>query len=182
MNLDELKQSWQHAGAEEQLRTAQLHVFTKIAHHPVLGRIRIKLLLEALAIVAFLLLFYDGFDGDTKPAYASVVLVLSGMFYLASNLYGFFTLQRPVGAGGVLVSLQQFLSHLQRAKAFSLTSLVLLAVSLAVFFTSAVALDAKRLLLMAGMAAVAVLFLYFSARQWAWRISKIRQAIAELEK
>lgn len=181
MDLNQLKQGWQNAGAEEKLSQKQLAQMTSINSHPVLGRIRRKLIVEAVAIAVLLFVFYDIFDGDRKPAYASVLLVLGAVFYLASNVYSYFTLKHPVVTSlNILDSLQHFLLQLQRARSFSLASVVLFSVALWVFFSSALPMDAKRLLFLAGMAGLTLFFLYLSARLWTRWISRIRQSIAEL--
>ncbi|WP_439883092.1 hypothetical protein ACSX1A_07955 [Pontibacter sp. MBLB2868] len=180
MDLNHLKQGWQNAGTQEKLSQQQLAQMTSINSHPVLGRIRRKLAVEAVTITVLLFVFYDIFDGDQKPAYASVLLVLCAIFYLASNVYSYFTLKKPITSLNILDSLQHFLLQLQKARVFSLTSLVLFSVGLWVFFFSALPLDAKRLLILAGMAGVTLVFFYLSARLWAHWISRIRQSVHEL--
>lgn len=180
MDLNQLKQSWQQAGTQEQLHLKQLEQMTKISQHPVLGRIRTKLIIEAVAMTVLLFVFYDMFDGHTKPAYASVALVMGVAFYLGSNLYSFFTLKQAVSADNILGSLQHFMAQLQRAKVFSLTSLVLFSVALWVYFTSAVSMDMRLWAVLACMAGTTLVFLYFSARTWSHWIGRIRQSINEL--
>lgn len=181
MDLDKLKTDWQQAAGETEMNQAQLEQMTRVNNHPVLGKIRIKLLIEAVAITALLFVFYDIFDGHDKPVYASVMLVLGALFYLSSNLYSYFTLKHPVGSGNLLSSLQHYFAQLQRARAFSLVSLVLFSVSLWVFFSSSVALDAKRLWMLAGMGGLTLVFLYLSARTWTHWISRIRHSIDVVE-
>lgn len=180
MDLNILKTEWQQAAKGKALAAQELEQMTKISKHPVLGRIRLKLIVEAAAMSVLLITFYDIFDGHLKPAYASVTLVLGVVFYLASNLYSFFTLQQPVKPGSIATSLQHYLLQLQRAKVFSLTSLVLLSVSLWVFFVSGVPLDLKRVLLLIAMGGLTFVFLYISLRTWTRWISRIRQSIDEV--
>mgnify|MGYP005753517545 CR=1 FL=1 len=180
MDLNQLKQSWQHAGAEERVSTERLAQMTKIANHPVLGRIRLKLMIEAIAMAMLLFVFYDIFDGHLKPVYASIVLVIGVVFYLVNNLYSYFTLNHAIQADDVYTSLQRFLAHLQRAKVFSLTSLVLFSLSLLVFFASSISMSPGSVFVLMGMLVFSALFLYFSARTWAVWIGRIRQSIREL--
>lgn len=181
MDIEQLKQSWQLACAEKQLSQKQIEQMTRISRHPVLGRIRLKLLVEAVAMAILLLVFYDIFDGHMKPVYASVVLVMGVVFYLASNLYSFYTLKQAVTRDNILESLHHFMAQLQQAKVFSLTSLVFFSVALLVFFTSGLSINTRLILLLAGMAGATLVFLYFSARTWSQWIGRIRQSIEEME-
>ncbi|MEJ8801842.1 hypothetical protein [Pontibacter sp. H249] len=181
MDLNQLKQSWQQAGTEKGLSTKQIEQMTKISLHPVLGRIRIKLMVEAVAMTVLLLIFYNIFDGHLKPVYASVVLVVGVLFYMASNLYSFITLKHTASADSIVGSLHTFLHQLQRAKIFSLTAMVVFSVSLWVFFTAALSINMKFILVFAALAGVTMVFLYLSSRTWSQRIGRISQSIDELE-
>ncbi|WP_299703968.1 hypothetical protein [uncultured Pontibacter sp.] len=181
MDLDKLKTAWQQETPDQIVTKEKLTEMTDVNKHPVLRRIKAKLVIEAVAITVMLLVFYDIFDGHLKPVYATIVLVLGALFYLSSNLYSYFTLKHPVSSGNVLSSLQYFLIQLQRARAFSLTSVVLFSTALWVFFTSSISLDAKHVFFLAGMGLITLIFLYLSSRTWSHWISRIKQAINIVE-
>ena len=181
MNLDEMKSEWQNAAAAQSFQQEELKGMTSIKRHPVLNRIRKKLLVEAFAMLALLVLFNDAFDGASKPAYATMALVVGALLYLGSNLYSFFVLQHPISQANIYGSLQHFLSRLYYVRSFSLVASIVYAASLLLFFTSTIVFDAKKLLLLGGALIAFVVLLYFSFALWTKWISRIRQSISELQ-
>ncbi|WP_114783197.1 hypothetical protein [Botryobacter ruber] len=180
MELDDLKTNWQKAGAAAGAADKLTQIIKTGKHLTVVRKVRLKLLTEAVFMVLLLFFFYDIFDGDQKPAYASIALVVGALFYFLSNLLGYFTLLQVVREQQILTSLQQLLNALKRMKVFSLAAMLLFSLSLLVFFTSAVELTLKKWLMVAAFGCFVGIQAFFSMRMWNNWIGRIRQQVEEL--
>lgn len=57
--------------------------------HPVLKQIRKQMVIELVGFALFLIVYYDFFDGDRKPVYANVLLVVAMLGVMAVNVVGY---------------------------------------------------------------------------------------------
>ncbi|MCC9165625.1 hypothetical protein [Pontibacter harenae] len=180
MNLDEMKANWQNASTGQHFQKEELNSMTRLRQHPVLNRIRTKLVVEAVAMLALLFLFNDAFDGSSKPMHANVTLIFGALLYLGSNLYSFFVLQHPILKLNIQDSLQHFLQQLYRIRTWSLVASILYTIGILLFFSSNVVFDFKKLLILGAIMVAVVVFLYFSYSLWTKWIDRIRLSAREL--
>ena len=88
MEQDALKSAWQSMDANRKTNT-ELSTMMRESSHPVLKQIRKQLILETIAFTALLFVYYDFFDGDRKPFYANMLLVMAMLFVIAHNIMGY---------------------------------------------------------------------------------------------
>ncbi|GGH75694.1 hypothetical protein HNQ91_004546 [Filimonas zeae] len=176
MNEQQLKAAWQGAATSQQ-STEALHNMLQEGKHPVLKRMRKQLLIELAGFSAFLVVYYDFFDGNRKPLYANLLLVAGVVLVLLHNLWGYLLTRKKLTAGNVTVTLQQHAHSLRNWAVTAVTCRIAAFVCILLFFTSVITLTQAKLWLLAGAVAVAVVQILLLALLWANRIKAIQSVI-----
>ncbi len=174
MELNELKSGWKNAGGY--LRTEEeLGRMTKMVNHPVIKRIKTKLLIQIVVLLAFLFVYYDWFDGDKKPLYANLVLVTGLVLYLLNDIVGYVYLTKPVGEGNLKQSVQDYLTSVKRLSFLSLIVTVVYSSSIIVFFTSTILFTKEKALLLVFSVVIVLQLIMLSSKLWSRWIRKLHQ-------
>ena len=181
MELDSLKSNWKDIGQGQKNQT-ELWMMTKMKNHPTLKRIQIKLIIETILIVVFLAVYYDGFDGATKPLWANIVLVSATSAYIVTRFMGWLVLRNPIKEGDLKSSLTSFQSTLKRMALSVLCTSFLFGVAIISFFASGVDLSRGKYFAFAGMMITLILLVYLSSRNWLKRLKEIKTTLSEWEK
>lgn len=180
MELNELKDQWQQSG-QRAVSSSELYAMTKIKHHPSLKRIRIKLLIESLALLGFLAVYYDVFNGSEKPLWVNVLLVASAVAYVLNDIAGFFATQRLVVGETLRQSVEHFRAILRRLSLFSLSFSLFFGTSAILFLSSGVSFTFEKYLLLTGLIAGFLALSYVSYRNWMRRIRRLETITAEFQ-
>src|SRR5689334_397479 len=106
--MDPLKTAWQNAGANTTKSTADIKEMLRGNKHPVLKKIRTQMIVELIGFCLFGIVYYDFFDGDQKPLYANVILVVSLLLVIFHNLIGYLNTARSVKGDNLCVSLEKY--------------------------------------------------------------------------
>lgn len=165
MELDELKSGWQNAGGNYKTN-ADLARMTKLNSHPTLKRIRTKLIIETITLSFFLVVYYDWFDGDTKPLYANLLLFAAALLYIFNDVIGYFSLAKPVLKENLTLSVQHLLKKVKRLSILSLFISFFYSVCLLVFFLSIVTFTREKSFILLGMILVLVQLTHISYKIW----------------
>lgn len=181
MNLDELKSNWENAGTGKKSRE-ELFMMTKIRNHPKLNRIRIKLVIESILLIAFLIVYNNIFDGGNKPLWANITLIIGAALFMLTDFIGYLTLQNPISGNNIKNSLNAFHLKLKRITFFSLIASFIFSLSVVLFFASTVVFTKSKYLMLAGMIITMIVLIYVSYKNWMLRINLIRSAEIEFEK
>ncbi len=181
MNLEELKSNWEKAGIEKKSQ-AELLMMTKIQNHPKLNRIRLKLIIESVLLIAFLIVYHNMFDGGNKPLWANITLIISAALFIFTDLIGYLTLQNPIKGNNLRESLNNLHLKLKRITVFSLTVSLLFGLSVILFFTSTIIFTTGKYLILAGMIITMFVTMYLSYKYWIVRINQIKTAETEFDK
>lgn len=179
MDLDHLKSNWKNVG-KEQKTPEELLAMTRIKNHPKVKRTRIKFLIETVLLVAFLMVYYDGFDGADKPFWANMLLICSGSIYILSRFVGWRILRNPIKDSNLKESLQNFHRNLKRISTAILFTSGLFGVAVISFFTTSIDFTKSKYLVLAFMVIVLFLLIYLSTRIWKSRIKSINYTLTEL--
>ena len=107
MDLQNLKTHWDKINYLPK-NDMELERMTTIKNHPVLKKIKIKLIIETLAISFFLMVYYSGFDGVEKPIYANVLLVLGAVAYIINGILSFRVIQKPIQGENLKKSINSY--------------------------------------------------------------------------
>ena len=178
MELDNLKSDWKKTGLGKKNQN-ELLMMTKIKNHPAIKRIRIKFIIETILILAFLVVYYDGFDGATKPLWANVLLIGATIAYLIARIAGGLLLRKPIREGNLRKSLASFQKQLKRMAAIILCTSFLFGSAIISFFTSSINFTQGKYFILAGMLLSLVLLVYLSSRNWLKRVQGINKTLIE---
>lgn len=176
MNDELLKSAWQSAAAPQQSPEALQNMLTE-GKHPVLKRIRKQLLTEGLCFMAFLVAYYDFFDGDRKPAYANALLITGVVLILLHNLWGYLLTRKRLNTENVTVTLQHHVRGVRKWAVASVICRLAAIVCILLFFTSVITFTTTKWWLLAGAAFVALIQLVLLGMLWMNRIKTLQSAI-----
>lgn len=177
MELDTLKTAWNTV--ERPIKSAEeIQKMLKENNHPVLKGIRRQLLIEVICWTLFLLWYYTMFDGDQKPLFINIVLVICVGIALVHNFIGYGLSKYLITGTSVVISLEHYL---KRVKLYALTSIflrVLLMSGFLLFFMYNIIFNSAKYL---SLSVVLVLFsiqLILLGRIWMLRLKKLKRTLA----
>lgn len=178
MDINDLKSEWQNAG-NSSVDVEKLKLMTKVNQHPALKKLRTELLFDALVLTAFLILYYDGFDGDKKPILVNVFLIASILIYIGNNVFGYILIKNPVKAENILTSVERHFVVLKRLSITTVIASVLYAITFTLFFTISLPATPKKYIAIAVMIIIfgAVRYAYY--KRWQEKIDHFRQLLSE---
>ncbi len=179
MSLDELKNNWQKSSGKTKTNEA-LRMMTKINNHSKLKRIKIKLFTETVFLIFILLFFYSTFDGTDKPVWANILFTAGTILFIINNITGYFVLQNPVKGNNLLNSIKSFIRKLKTAAGFSAAASFIYGTSIILFFSSVINFTTGKFFILAGMAAVLLIFTYLNYHNWSARIKHLSNVAEEL--
>ncbi len=178
MENDALKSAWQDLPTPQKSNPELKSILHESAH-PVLKGIRRQLLIELVGFTAFLLVYYDFFDGDRKPLYANMLLVSAMLLVMAHNIAGYLLTRRGIKGNTIRQSLEDRLGDMKTYAIVSVALRVLAAACLWFFFMSVVTFDAHRYWLLAVVVVLVLVQITALSRIWLGRLKRMREVIAD---
>lgn len=130
--MEDLFAAWNDVNTTSALHTGLL----RERQHPVLKQIRKQMVIELVGFVLFLTVYYDFFDGDRKPVYANVLLVVAMLGVIAGNIVGYVFAKQGVIGTNLRESLRM---HLEKMKVYAVVAVMargLMMASVMVFFNA----------------------------------------------
>jgi hypothetical protein len=180
MKLNDLKLAWQNAGGEFKSKT-ELSDLTRITHHPTLKKIRRRLIAETIFLLFFLVIYYDWFDGDQKPLYANLVLVLGLLLYIGNDVIGYISIANPIHGSNLKLSISSYFSRIKLLAVFSLAFSFLYSICLMVFFTSVIHFTREKRFLLVALAIILFQLIFWSFRVWSRRIKSLQEQVKDFD-
>ncbi|MCF0070071.1 hypothetical protein LZD49_06280 [Dyadobacter sp. CY261] len=174
MNIDDLKSDWQHADQEIHSEK-ELAMMTRVRNHPVLRKLRVKFVAEIIALTAFLFLFYDAFDGNQKPLFVNILLIISILLYIINNALGYSQIQNPSVNSDIRASLARQTQRLKKMAILSLSSSVFYAGALVFFLTYRTVFTQHKYIILSILIFVFMLMFYYSGISWQRKIRHFKQ-------
>ena len=178
MELDNLKSNWKKVGFGKKGQN-ELSMMTKIKNHPNIKKIRIKFIIETILIILFLAVYYDGFDGATKPLWANLLLNVATISYIIVRFVGWLVLRNPIKGDNLKTSLVNFQNKLKRMAISVLVTSFLFGSAIILFFTSSIDFTKEKYLMLAGMVLLLMLLVYLSSRNWFKRVEDINTTLID---
>lgn len=179
MTQDPLKDAWNKADSTRH-QPAAIQAMINKGSHPVMSSIRRQLLFEAGCYLLFLVVFYDFFDGHTRPFYLNAILVAAVGCMLVHNITGYLLTAVPLKGSNLLESLQQQLRKLRQYAKVSVCTRLLGVAGLLLYFSMQIRWTTGKYWLVAGGLAVVAVQLVLLWQIWQGRIRKVSNTIAAL--
>jgi hypothetical protein len=177
MDITELKHTW------DTIRTPvksvdDIKLMLSENRHPVLKEIRIQLTIEIIGWSVFLICYYTMFDGDRKPIWINLILIVSVLLPLVHNLMGYRFAKYLVNGTTIKESLKNYLSKVKIYAAVSIICRFLFIIGLLIFFTYGLNFNTKKYLL---LTMIILLFLLIQLsvlyRLWSKRLKKLEKTM-----
>lgn len=180
MELNDLKSGWQNTGGAFKSEN-DLQKMTKVTHHPTLKKIRTKLVFETIGLVLFLIVYYDGFDGDQKTFFVNALLISSLLLYILNDVIGYISIAKPIRGDNLKMSIRNYLMRIKRLSVFSLSISFLYGISLLVFFTSVINFTKEKNLILVGFIVALFLMTFLSLKIWTKWIKSLEQQVNDFD-
>ena len=178
MELNDLKSGWQNAGGEFKSKE-DLQRMTKMVNHPSIKKIRTKLVIETVVLVFFLFIYYDWFDGDKKPFYANLSLVVGLLLYIFNDVIGYIAIIRPIRGANLKLSIQNYLMRVKRLSISSIIITSLYSLSIIIFFTSVITFTKEKGFILVFSSVVGCQLILLSFRMWTKWIKNLKLQVKE---
>jgi len=177
MEFNELKSTWNTVRTPT-ISTTEIQAMLSENRHPVLKGIRKQLTIEIIGWCIFLSCYYTLFDGNLKPLWINILLVLSVLLPLIHNLMGYRFAKYLVHGANIHESLKNYLSKVKIYAIISIISRQIYLAGLLLFFTYGLSFTTSRYVLLAVISLVFLIQLLLSGRIWAKRLKNLGNAIA----
>jgi hypothetical protein len=174
MEQDSLKSAWQGLTTETKSHEELNDMIRKKAH-PVLRNICKQLTVEIVAFTAFLLVYYDFFDGNKKPWWANLLLVTAMTIVIMYNLVGYRLTQQHLKGDNMIQSLKDQLNKLKTYMVAFIVSRILAAACLLIFFSSVVSFNRLKYWILAGIIITSLIQLGMLVKVWYGRLRSLKQ-------
>jgi hypothetical protein len=178
MELNDLKAGWQNTTGEFKSEE-DLQRMTRMVNHPSIKKIRTKLVIETITLVFFLLIYYDWFDGDKKPIYANLALVVGLLLYIFNDIIGYIAIIRPIRGANLKLSIQDYLMSVKRLSISSIIVTSLYSFSIIIFFTSVINFTKEKGLILIFSSVIVCQLILLSFRIWTKWIKKLKQQVKD---
>ncbi|MDR6565597.1 hypothetical protein [Chitinophaga ginsengisegetis] len=174
--MDPLKSAWDNAPTPSRNISAIIGKHTS----PVLKDIRKQVILEAIGYTIFLVVYYDFFDGDKKPFYLNLLLVISVLCMLAQSVTGYVLARQPAVKYNLLESMRKKLHNIRKYAVISIFTKILAFAGIFAFFLVTIRWTQQKYLILIPLVIIMVVQAYFQWKIWAGRIYRVRQTLEEL--
>lgn len=178
MDLDQFKSEWQDQSLPLKSKVA-LEEIAAAGSHPSIKRIRIQLIIEGVAWVLFLFIFYDFFDGHLKPLWLNMLLMGSFTLLLLHHVWGIRLLNKPMQENNLITSLESYKESLSKYTIYAVGARGAAMGILVLFLCYNVEWTLVKYGLLAGALVVMLLQLYALYKIWAGRIQQIGEFLEE---
>ncbi|MGN6491272.1 MAG: hypothetical protein ACTHLE_04695 [Agriterribacter sp.] len=180
MDDNSLKSAWKNAGTSSRTQDEIKHSMQE-KNHAVLKKVRRQMIIEIAGFTIFLFLYYDMFDGNNKPLYANVLLVISLLLVIAHNAIVYSFAGKSAEGHNIKQLLQTNISRLKMQGAITVILRIAAAASLLVFFVSVISLTPVKYWLLAGIAIIYVVQLWLLAIVQRKRLQQLQQVLSNFE-
>jgi cation transport ATPase len=181
MENDFLKSAWRRKATEDK-NTQDLEKIIRDRGHRVVKKVRRQLIIEVIATVSFLIVYYDFFDGDKKPFLANTFLVMALVFMAGQNIVAFIQFRSEIKGENIGELLNDRVYKMKMYVIGSSILRLLVASSFLVFFVSVIKFTVVKYLILAGAILFFLIQLGVFIRTWSKRIGHMKEAITDLHK
>ncbi|TWF45317.1 hypothetical protein FHW36_1011247 [Chitinophaga polysaccharea] len=178
--MDHLKSYWDNTPTPNR-NILEIQALAEKKTSPVIRSIRKQLTIEIVGYSAFLLVYYDFFDGHKKPLSLNLLLVAAMLLLLAHNAFGYTLSKRPVLGENLLDNLRTKSLQIKQYAVISISSKILAMAGIFSFFLGmGIQWNNARYAALAAITGIVALQGFLLWKVWAARIKRMNATIAEL--
>lgn len=177
--MDPLKAAWDSTPSPQRT-ISDLQNIIRRHTSPVLKSIRKQMIIEAIGYIAFLLVYYDFFDGDRKPFYLNLLLVISLACMLMYNVAGYMMANHPTEEKNLLENMQQKLQAVRKYAVWSIGTKVAGFAGIMTFFVAGIQWSPPKYATLLVVVVIMAIQVFIHWQIWNGRIKRIHQTVEEL--
>lgn len=178
--MDHIKSYWDNTSTPHK-NFLEIQALAEKKTSPVLRSIRKQLTIEIVGYSAFLLVYYDFFDGHKKPFFLNLLLVAAILLLLVHNVVGYTLSKRPVPGENLLNNLRKQSLQIKQYAVISISSKILAMAGIFSFFLgTGIQWNSARYAALAAIAGILCIQGFFLWKVWAARVKRMNTTIAEL--
>ncbi len=179
MKLDELKQAWQQ---ENEVKSEQqLHEMTKQCVRSVFSKIKLRAILESVALLLALLVFFTGLDANKNAAWVNALFALAILVGVSNNWLLYRRTSLNAKGENLISSLERVSLRLRWQIRLAVVFSALLFVGAFAFLLWRVPLtDQKLMVVFLGLPAIIGIRTWFEVRRWQRSLRFVRYNLTEL--
>jgi membrane protein YdbS with pleckstrin-like domain len=179
MEFDTLKSAWQ-SGNEQIKSSSELKNMMQVTNHSAVRRMRRQLATEVLLFSLFLFVYYDFFDGDQKPLYANVILMVGILAVIVHNVIHYSLLQLPSKGSDLKQLLKKSVARIRLFTITAVSARILAGVSLLIFFSSVIVFNTAKYWILGVVILVFIVQMILFIRIWRARTRNLELIIESL--
>lgn len=172
MDLDQFKSEWKNQDLPLKTKVA-LEEIAAAGSHPSIKRIKLQLMIEGIAWILFLFVFYDFFDGHLKPLWLNILLAASFTLLLLHHIWGIRLLNQPMQENNLITNLESYKKRLSKYTIYTLLARGGAMGILFLFFFYNVEWTAAKYGLLMGALFIMLIQFYVLYKIWARRIQQV---------
>lgn len=176
MELNDIKTTWSTVESPR-VSDQEIRAMASEKMHPTLSGIRKQLTIEIIVWSIFLICYYSMFDGDKKPVWINILLVLSVLVPIIHNLMGYRIAKYPVQGTNIRESINKFRSKVKIYAIVSIITRQIYLMGLLLFFTYGITFNPSKYISLAIISSIFLLQLFMSYRIWAKRVKNLGIAV-----
>ncbi|MEL1241777.1 hypothetical protein [Flavobacterium flavipallidum] len=176
MEIDDLKSDWNTV--RPILKTDEsLLLLLQENRHPVLKSIRRQIIFEVTAWGFFLVVYFSMFDGESKPIWVNLVVVLSLLVPILHSFYGYFYNKYLTDGTDIVTSLSKLYRKMKSYAFFSIIARLVFVGGLLFFFTYNIHFTIIKYFYLSLTVIFCMGQLYFLFIVWTKRLKQIKELI-----
>jgi len=179
MDNDSLKSAWKQMATAEK-SSLELKTIIRKRSYSLMKRIRRQFIIETIAATAFLVVYYDFFDGDQKPLYANILLVAALLFMIIHNVVGLMQIKSQVKGENIEELLNDRLYKMRTYAMASAILRLLMACSFLVSFISVIKFTPFKYWILISVILIFLIQMFVFIRIWNERIRRMKEIIENL--
>lgn len=176
MELNELKSTWNTVKTPV-ISTSEIHSMLSENKHPVLKGIRKQLTLEIIGWGILVTCYYSMFDGDKKPVWINIFLVLSILLPVIHNLMGYRFSKYLVQGTNIQESLKNYLYKVKIYAIVSVISRQTYLIGLLLFFTYGLSFNNSKYISLVVIGLIFIIQLVVIVGIWAKRLKSLGNSL-----
>lgn len=176
MEFNELKSTWKTVETPA-VSITEIQSMLSENKHPVLKDIRKQLTIEIIGWCIFLMCYYSMFDGDKKPVWINILLILSILLPVVHSLMGYRFAKYLVKGTNIQESLKKYLSNVRIYAVISIISRQGYLIGLLLFFMYGLSLNTSKYIFLSVIGLIFLIQLLISCKIWGTRLKKLGNSL-----
>lgn len=160
-------------------RTSPAELRGMIQQHPARKGMRRQMIIEMAALVVFLIVYYDFFDGARRPVASNVLLVAAVGLVILHNAAGYFFSRRVLDGAHLQEMVGRYLQAMRRFAVLSVAARVGMVVCMLLFFCSGLVMTGGKMGMIIVVSLIAAGQMIWLGAIWRKRIRDIRATLAD---